>query len=162
MYWNTICILPFKHRKLTDMYTRRNFTVTPRTIGGFIEDVFQNGINAVNEEVSAFMAPVNILEADKYYELHVVAPGMKKEDFRLNMERDVLTISAEQNAENKEPQEGKWIRSEFRKKSFKRTFTLNEKVDTAKISAKYNDGILVITLPKKEPAVNPAQEIPVN
>ncbi len=144
------------------MYTRRNFTVTPRTIGGFIEDVFQNGMNAVNEEVSAFSAPVNILETDKLYELHIVAPGLKKEDFKLNIERDVLTITAEQNPENKEPQEGKWLRSEFRKKSFKRTFTLNDKVDAAKISAKYNDGILVVTLPKKEPSANPAQEIPVN
>jgi HSP20 family protein len=143
------------------MYTRRNFTVTPRTIGGFLEDVFQNGVNAVNEEVSAFAAPVNILETDKSYELHVVAPGLKKEDFKLNVERDVLTISADQNPENKE-QEGKWLRSEFRKKSFKRTFTLNDKVDASKISAKYNDGILVVTLTKKEPSANPSQDIPVN
>lgn len=134
----------------------------PRTIGGFLEDVFQNGWNQLNEETGAYMAPVNIQETDKSYELHLVAAGFKKEDFKLHLEKNVLQISVEQNEENKEGQEGKWLRSEYRKRSFKRSFTLNEKVDTAKISAKYADGILTVSLPKKEVSEPTAQEIAVN
>ncbi len=144
------------------MYTKRSYAVMPRTIGGFLEDVFQNGWNQLNEETGAYMAPVNIQETDKSYELHLVAAGFKKEDFKLNLEKNVLQISVEQNEENKEGQEGKWLRSEYRKRSFKRSFTLNEKVDTTKISAKYADGILTVSLPKKEVSEPTAQEIAVN
>ena len=144
------------------MYTKRSYAVMPRTIGGLIEDVFQNGWNQLNEEVSAFSAPVNIQETDKSYEVHLVAPGLKKEDFKLNIERDILTISAEQKAENKEGQDGKWLRNEYRMKSFKRSFTLNDKVDAGKISAKYTDGVLVVSLPKKEVSEPAAHEITVN
>ena len=144
------------------MYTKRSYAVMPRTIGGFLEDVFQNGWNQLSEETGAYAAPVNIQETDKSYELHMVAAGFKKEDFKLSLEKNVLQISVEQNEENKEGQEGKWLRSEYRKRSFKRSFTLNEKVDTAKISAKYADGILTVTLPKKEVSEPAAQEIAVN
>jgi len=144
------------------MYTKRSYAVMPRTIGGFMGDVFQNGWNQLNEEVSALSAPVNIQETDKSYELHVVAPGLKKEDFKLNIEGDTLQISAEQNAENKDQHDGKWIRSEFRTRSFKRSFSLNDKVDAANISAKYADGVLVVSLPKKEAGKPAAHEITVN
>ncbi len=144
------------------MYYKRNYAVSPRTIGGFIEDVFQNGW--ANDAVPASV-PVNIHETDKSYELHVVAPGFKKEDFKLNIQdRNTLQVTGEQKAkeETAEPQEGKWIRSEFRAKSFKRSFTLNDKVDNTKIAAKYEDGVLVVTLPKKEVSEPATIEIAVN
>lgn len=144
------------------MYTKRNYAVMPRTISGFLDDVFQNGWSQLNEEVSAFAVPVNIQETDKSYELHMVAAGYKKEDFKLNLEKNTLQISVEQNEESKEGQEGKWLRNEYRRRSFKRSFTLNDKVDTAKISARYADGILVVTLPKKEVSEPAAHEITVN
>lgn len=144
------------------MYTKRSYAVMPRTLSGFIGDAFQNGWNQLNEEVSALSAPVNIQETDKTYELHVVAPGLKKEDFKLSIENDTLQVSAEQNAENKDPQDGKWIRSEFRTRSFKRSFSLNDKVDATNISAKYADGVLVVTLPKKEATKPATHEITVN
>ncbi|MCD6013273.1 MAG: heat-shock protein [Flavipsychrobacter sp.] len=144
------------------MYTKRNYAVMPRTISGFLDDVFQNGWSQLNEEVSAYTAPVNIQETDKSYELHIVAAGYKKEDFKLNLEKNMLQVSVEQKEDSKEGQEGKWIRNEYRRRSFKRSFTLNEKVDTAKIAAKYADGILVVTLPKKEVSEPTAHEITVN
>ncbi len=144
------------------MYTKRNYAVMPRTISGFLDDVFQNGWSQLNEEVSAFAVPVNIQETDNSYELHMVAAGYKKEDFKLNLEKNTLQISVEQNEESKEGQEGKWLRNEYRRRSFKRSFTLNDKVDTAKISARYADGILVVTLPKKEVSEPAAHEITVN
>ena len=105
--------------------------------------------------------PVNIQETDKTYELHVIAPGLKKEDFKLGIEKNILNISFEQKEENKE-QAGKWIRSEYQMKSFKRSFTLNEKIEASGIAAKYADGVLIVSLPKKEIAEPTAQEIPVN
>jgi HSP20 family protein len=144
------------------MYTKRSYAVMPRTVGGFLGDIFQNGWNQFNEEVSALSAPVNIQETEKSYELHVVAPGLKREDFKLNIENDTLQISAEQKAENKDQQDGKWIRSEFRTRSFKRSFVLNDKVEANNISAKYADGVLVVSLPKKEVTKPAAHEITVN
>ncbi len=133
----------------------------PRTIGGLMEDLISNGWSRINEEVSSFNAPVNIQETETSYELHLVAPGLKKEDFKINLDRNVLTLSYDHKEENKE-QDGKWLRSEFNRNSFKRSFTLNEKIDGSKINAKYADGILLVTLPKKEPTEHVAQEITVN
>jgi len=145
------------------MYTKRSYAVMPRTIGGFFEDVLQNGWNHLNEEVTAFSVPVNIQETDKSYELHLVAAGLKKEDFKLAVDQNILTISAEQKKEeNKEQPEGKWLRNEYRMKSFKRSFTLNEKIDAGQIAAKYADGVLVVSLPKKEVSEPTPQEIAVN
>jgi len=144
------------------MYNRKFYGVSPRTIGGLIEDVFQNGWNRVNEEISSFTAPVNIQETDKSYELHVIAPGLKKDDFKINLDHNILNISFAQKEENDQEQEGKWLRSEYRMRSFKRSFTLNEKVYAGKIAAKYDNGILVISLPKKEPTEAPAHDIAVN
>jgi len=142
------------------MYTKRSFGVSPRTIGGLLEDMFENGVNRFNEEYSAVTTPVNILDTDKSYELNVVAPGLKKEEFKVAVDRNILTISYEHKQENKDEQpEGKWLRSEYKTRSFKRSFTLNDKVDATKINAKYTDGILNITLPKKEVTEQTAQEI---
>jgi HSP20 family protein len=145
------------------MYYKRNYAITPRTIGGLMEDVFHNGWNRLNEEVNSFTAPVNIKETDNSYELNLVAPGLKKEDLKINIDKDTLNISFEQNQENKEEKEdGKWLRNEYRMRSFKRSFNLNEKVDAGKISAKYADGVLAVTLPKKEISEPATHEISVN
>ncbi len=142
---------------------RRNFGLAPRTFGGLMEDVINNGWNHVNEHISSVVAPVNIQETEKSYELHLVAPGLKKEDFKINVEQNTLTISYDQNTEQKEEgSEGKWLRNEYRTRSFKRSFTLNDKIDTGKIAAKYADGILEVTMPKKEDSEPQKQEISVN
>ena len=94
------------------MYYKRNYAITPRTIGGLMEDVFQNGWARINEEVNAYTAPVNIKETDQSYELSLVAPGLKKEDFKINIDKNLLNISFEQKEENKEEkEEGKWLRT---------------------------------------------------
>ena len=144
------------------MYAKRNYGVLPRTIGGMMEDVFQNGWNRLNEEVASLAAPVNILETETGYNLHLVAPGLKKEDLKINIDRGILSISYEHDEEKQEKEESKWLRSEYRMKSFKRSFTLNDNIDATQISAKYNEGILVITLPKKEKATPETKDIPVN
>ncbi len=145
------------------MYTKRSFGILPRTVNGLMEDIFFNGFDRTNGESALFQVPVNIKETEGSYDLHVVAPGLKKEDFKISVDKDILSISFEQKEENKEgSSEGKWLRSEYRMRSFKRNFTLNEKVDAGKISAKYADGVLLVTLTKKEVTEPATHEIAVN
>lgn len=140
--------------------------IQPKVINGFFDELLNNGINKVWNEAEALVnnghAPVNILETDKSYELSLIAPGLSKEDFKVNIDKNILSISY-QPADEKTTAENevKWLRKEFKQRSFKRSFTLNEKTDTAGITAKYTDGILVLTLPKKEQAEEKAQEITV-
>ena len=94
-------------------------------------------------------ALVNIRENESQYEVQVIAPGLHKEDFSINVEKDMLHISFEQKKDTKET-EDKWLKQEFRLQSFKRSFSLNEKVDANGISAAYENGILTVGLPKKE------------
>src|SRR4051812_48378597 len=118
---------------------KTTFGVMPRILGGFFQDVLQNGVNHLNEEITSFSTPVNIQETDKSYELQLIAPGLKKEDFKLNIDKNILYVSyeqKEQKEDNKEQQEGKWLRNEYRMKSFKRSFSLNDKVEAGKISAR--------------------------
>lgn len=148
--------------------TKSNYRVNPRAIGGLIEDVFQNGFSRMFGEEAwgdGLTVPVNINESDSAYELHVMAPGLKKEDFRINVDRNVLHISyehkeAEVNAEDKTAP--RWLRKEYKLATFRRSFTLNEKIDISGINAKYNDGVLVVSLPKKELQQPLNQEISVN
>ena len=96
---------------------------------------------------------MNIRETDKTYELELSAPGLQKQDFRLNIEGDMLTISAAHTEENsKENKNEGWFRKEFKKGQFTRSFNLDDTVDAGKISAKYEDGILYLSIPKKEHA----------
>jgi len=102
---------------------------------------------------------VNIHETENAYEMHLMAPGLKKEDFKLHVDRNVLHISYEHKEEKETT--GKWIRKEYKMQTFRRSFTLNDKISVSGISAKYNDGVLVVTLPKKEVAEPASQEISV-
>ncbi len=94
-------------------------------------------------------APVNISEAGKNYSIEVVAPGFEKSDFNVKLEQDILTISDEKKEESKVEGQ-KEIRREYSSRSFKRSFTLDEKIDANAIEAKYVNGILTLNLPKKE------------
>jgi HSP20 family protein len=145
------------------MYTKR-FGMMPQTVNGLMEDFFFNGLNRRNDETVYSHVPVNIKETKESFDLQVIAPGLNKEDFKINVDKNNLTISFEQKKE--ETKEGgeqeKWVRTEYRMHSFKRNFTLTEKIDTAKIAAKYTDGILTVTLPKKEVEEPAKLEIAVN
>lgn len=102
---------------------------------------------------------VNIKENEQAFELELVAPGQKKEDFNIEIENDLLTISTEAKTEKIEQEEGKFTRREFRISSFKRAFTLPETVKADEINAAYKDGILTLTLPKKEEALPKAKRM---
>ena len=93
----------------------------------------------------------NILEKQDGFEIHLVAPGLKKENFSINLDENTLTISYKEE-EKKEEEDEKFTRKEFRISSFKRSFNLNQLIDSENISATYVDGILKLSLPKKEEA----------
>ena len=93
--------------------------------------------------------PVNISETKDAFQLDLQAPGLNKEDFKISVENGLLTISYEHKAEE-ENKDVKTYRKEFATRSFKRTFSVDEKINADAISAKYDAGVLKLTLPKKE------------
>lgn len=93
----------------------------------------------------AFGAPVNIRELDDRYELHLIAPGLQREDFKLEIADDQLTVSAQA---PETTAEGQWQRREYRFGNFERSFQLSDKVDSEAIAAAYEAGVIRITLPK--------------
>ncbi len=99
--------------------------------------------------------PINVKELDDKYVLHVYAPGLEKSDFLIATIDNTLSISVEQ----KEADQTKWKRQEYFFKGFKRQFELNEKVDKFDISATYEKGVLIISLPKLEGFETARQEI---
>ncbi|MBL7928964.1 MAG: Hsp20/alpha crystallin family protein [Bacteroidia bacterium] len=105
---------------------------------------------------------VNISETNENFKIEVAAPGMNKEDFKLSVDNDLLTISAEKK-EEKEENDTRYTRKEFSFVSFSRSFNMPEIVDSEKIDATYKNGVMSIILPKKEEArPRPPREIKVN
>lgn len=95
---------------------------------------------------------VNISENDKEYNMTVAAPGLKKDDFRIDVEDNMLTVSAQQQ-ENKEEKDKTYTRKEYSYSSFSRSFNLPEEVNKEQIEASYTDGVLTVCLPKKESTI---------
>jgi len=112
---------------------------------------------SVREDFLAY-PPVNIQENDAAYLLQLAIPGFEKTDFSIKQENNLLTISATKKDVVKD-ETVKMIRTEFTQKAFKRSFTIDEKIDSANIAAKYENGILLIELPKKEKEKVAAKEI---
>lgn len=108
------------------------------------------GLGGMNRESNV---PVNIRQTGKTYELEVIAPGLRKEDFKINLNGDLLTVGFEHREENNQggKEEG-WLRKEYKMRSFSRSFNLDDTIDVNKIAAKYSDGILQLSLPIKEGA----------
>lgn len=131
------------------------------TFSNLIDDFF--GRDMLNFPGWNYASPrVNVREDENNYHVEVAAPGMKKDDFNLSLDNNVLTISSELKEEN-ENKNGSYTRREFSHQTFSRSFTLPETVNVDKIDAKYKDGILNIVLPKKEEAKQkPAKTIKIS
>jgi len=95
---------------------------------------------------------VNIQETDNDFWVEMAAPGMKKEDFKIELDNDLLTISSEVKHEHNEEEKGRYTRREFSYQSFQRSFRLPETVEEDKIKAKYEEGVLKLMIPKREEA----------
>jgi HSP20 family protein len=119
------------------------------TFPSFLDEFFGGDIfdSNRNSAIGNNLPAVNVKENEKNFEVEVAAPGMKKEDFKIELDNNMLGISSERKEENEE-EKGKYTRREFRYSSFKRTFTLPENVDSNKIKASYKEGVLTIDIPK--------------
>ncbi|MGF2412110.1 Hsp20/alpha crystallin family protein [Ferruginibacter sp.] len=98
---------------------------------------------------------VNIIVHKDEYLVSLAVPGMKKDDFKIDVDGNMLTISSEKE-ETKEEKEKKFTRKEYNYSSFSRSFTLPEEINKEKIEAKYEDGVLKIALPRKDEAKKPS------
>jgi HSP20 family protein len=116
------------------------------------EDMFRRMWRPVRWEGEAAAAPeikVDVEENDKSYIVKAEIPGVKKEDIDVQIDANVVTISAESKREKQVEEKGKVIRSERYYGSMLRSFSLGNDVDQAEATAKYTDGVLELTLPKK-------------
>jgi HSP20 family protein len=109
-------------------------------------------LGGIQNQSAHNVPPVNIKENETSYEVELSAPGKTKEDFNIEVENEVLTISSQHQSETTQEQ-GRYTRREFSFSSFKRSFALPETVNQEDIQAVYESGILRITLPKREEAL---------
>ena len=111
--------------------------------------LFDVDFDLLPERIGFNVPSANIIEKEKEYLIELAAPGLTKKDFKVETDNGVLTISAEKKEEKKE-QEGGYSRREYSYNSFSRSFTLPENSKPDKIDASYEDGVLKLTVPKKE------------
>ena len=115
--------------------------------------------NSISSDFRRWKMPaVNILNYNDRYEIHLAAPGLKKDDFKINIEGGNLTISVAKEAESKETMD-LYSRKEFQFTSFIRNFTMPEDVNLDGINASYNNGIMLVILPKEAEAKVKSREI---
>ncbi len=121
---------------------------------GFINDFFnRDWIDRINQnfsETNTTLPSVNIKEGEKGYEVDMAAPGLEKKDFKIELVHGVLKISSEKKIENETRKGEKFTRREYSYQSFSRSFTLPDSVDGDRITARYDNGILKLVIPKKE------------
>jgi HSP20 family protein len=123
-------------------------------------DVFESIFNDTffNDRMVARVPAVNISETEEHYHLELAAPGLKKQDFKISLDRNVLNISVEQQNENKEADK-RFSKREFSYSSFVRSFTLPDLADQSRIDAAYEDGVLRVDIAKKEEAKMASRQI---
>jgi HSP20 family protein len=135
--------------------------VNNRPFGNLFND-FLNEIpgaaRSFGQELFAF-PQTNIHETPEAYHLELIVPGRSKEDFKIQVEQGLLTISFDKKEETSSQDGYKTIRREFELKSFKRSFSIDDKVDVNGIQAKYENGVMKLLLPKKEESKQSARQI---
>ncbi len=127
---------------------KRNNVMFPSLMNEILRPDWFGGIDNFKESVPA----ANVKETETEYVLELAIPGRKKEDFNVEIDNDILTISSEVKSEENKEDDG-YTRREFTFSSFKRVFSLPETISMDKINATYEDGILKFVLPKKEEAL---------
>lgn len=130
-----------------------------KSLDSFFDNIL-NDLPAVQSNGFNF-PPVNISESKENYDLEFNVPGRNKEDFKITVEKNILTVSFDKKPEIKNDST-KQIKTEFTLQPFKRSFTLDEKVVADNIAAKYENGLLILSIPKKEEVKVEAKQIAVN
>jgi HSP20 family protein len=126
----------------------------PLSKRNFFDEVFNRSISDfVGTDFVMNMPSVNVVENDTSFELKVAAPGLSKEEFNIDIDKDRLIVSAEKEENTEEVKDGKFTRKEFNYSAFKRSFFLPKSINREAIEASYENGVLNIVLPKKEEVV---------
>jgi HSP20 family protein len=126
------------------------------------EDFLNKDLLEWDGDLTTTTPSVNVRESDKDYRIELAAPGMKRDDFNIELQNNVLTISTEKKEQKEEKLEGKFLRKEFSYQAFQRSFALPENCEKDSIKATYTDGILNINLNKKYvEAITTSKKIPV-
>jgi HSP20 family protein len=125
-------------------------------------DIFESFFNDafLSDRMTSRVPAANISETSDHFRIELAAPGLKKDDFKLNLEQNVLSISVEQRQENNDQQKS-YSKREYSYNSFVRSFTLPDSVDDTNIAAEYTDGILKINIAKREEAKTVRRQIEV-
>ena len=143
--------------------THLKFSTRPayKTLDNFFDELLNvnlgNSLSNGSKQTSTLPA-VNIFETTDAYHLELNAPGLNKEDFKVNFENELLTISYEK-PEEKQSEDFKTVRKEFGLSSFKRTFHVDKNINAENIQAKYENGLLKLWLPKKQEAKQEVKQI---
>lgn len=155
---------------MTTTIAKRQNVSPSATFGDVVDNIFQNSLrhffsdHSWNNDfgVTSGSVPVNVRELENEYCIDVIAPGLRKEDFNLNIEGNLLNISYDHKERHDEQnQKSGWSRSEFVLRSFSRSFMLDDSVDLNNVQATYDKGILRLHLPKTEKAKRISQKIEV-
>jgi HSP20 family protein len=133
---------------------QKNSLVNP-----FFNDVYSLlNDSFLNEKLATRTPAVNIAENDNQFEVELAVPGLSKEDFKINLDKNVLSVSADKKTETVDENK-KFTKREYSFNSFSRSFTLPESADQSKIEADYSAGILKLIIAKKEEAKFQSREI---
>ncbi len=151
------------------LVVKRNRTALPSLVSDFfntgrlLPSVFDFDADLFDGDGKSMMVPdANIVENEKDFRIELAAPGLERKDFKVEVDNNILSISAEKEEERKE-EDSNYRRREFSYSSFSRSFTLPENSMPEKIDAKYENGILRLTLPKKDVSISkPMKQIKVS
>ncbi len=122
-----------------------------RSLPGLFDEFFNGNLlpNYIEEGAWKSTPAVNIYENNEKFEIEIAAPGLEKEDFKIDLKNDYLLVYSEKKDKKEEKEKGKVVRSEFRYSSFQRSFALPKDIDLTAINATHKNGVLTIELPKK-------------
>ncbi len=135
---------------MTIIKRESNWPSFPSLIDGLFSRDLMDWSNSNFSLTNTTLPAVNIKETNDEFQIEMAAPGMSKKDFKINLEDNIMTISSEKKSKEESDEEG-YKRKEFSYQSFQRSFTIDETlVNGEAIAARYADGILYITLPKRE------------
>ncbi len=132
------------------LMVRRN---TQPTVADLFSNFFDNDLIDRFDRSLKVSPKTNIHENEKSYQIELMVPGFKKDDFSINIENDVMTISAHKEEKNEEKEGKKVVFSEYKVEDFERSFSLSKDVDSNSIDASYDNGILHLDIPKKKEAI---------
>jgi len=122
-----------------------------RSLPGLFDEFFSGNLlpNYIEEGAWKSTPAVNVYETNDKFDIEIAAPGLEKEDFKIDLKDDYLMVYSEKKDKKEEKERGKVVRTEFRYSSFQRSFALPKDIDASAINATHKNGILFIELPKR-------------